>query len=87
MGPPGGVSLPGHAAKDSNAMAKSHSTDKTASKPTEGSSWLKRDRTTGQFRDQKSDRQFTKRMPPRGPSNLIVRSSNPLPLPKDIDSQ
>jgi hypothetical protein len=25
--------------------------------------------------------------PPRGPSNLIVRSSNPLPLPKDTASQ
>jgi hypothetical protein len=27
------------------------------------------------------------KMPPRGPSNLIVRSSNPLPVPKDTKSQ
>lgn len=65
-------------------MAKSTSAKQPF--PAKHGSAVKRDRTTGQFMDQKGA-QHAKRMPPRGPSNLIVRSSNPLPLPKDTASQ
>jgi hypothetical protein len=27
------------------------------------------------------------RMPPRGPANIIVRTPNPLPPPRDVESQ
>jgi hypothetical protein len=78
----GSVSAPGHKRAIEVAMAKD-AQPYPAKQPSHVTP-VKRP-PAGTVKDAQRDA-FTK-MPPRGPSNLIVRSSNPLPLPKDTESQ
>jgi hypothetical protein len=63
----------------------------------ERTGWKKRNTQTGRYTDQSpssksiafdgSAQREAVILPPSGPSNIIVRTANPLPVPKDVDSQ
>ncbi len=62
--------------------------DATRSKGPEGGSWVKRDRKqSSAVQDGASYGTYKgQALPPPGREHIIVRTPNPLPAPKDVDS-
>lgn len=70
-------------------MAKTESTRKNAQKSSNGN-WISRDSSNGRSRIVKHVDSYGsfrgQALPPPGRDNIIVRTPNPLPSPKEADS-
>lgn len=69
------------AAKVKNSISTRKAT-KGSSNP---ASWIRRDKS-GPWRDVRRDKRRDA-LPPPGPSNIIILTPNPLPPPRDVESQ
>lgn len=70
-------------------MVKNRSTPKDV-KPSRNGNWIKRDSSSGRWRVVRGADSYGtfkgEALPPPGRDNIIVRTPNPLPAPKEVDS-